>query len=140
MTQRLLAGRTPPTAILASSIVTAFGVRRALDTAGLRIGRDVSVITHDDDLSYLRNDGPIPIFTAIRSSVRRAGQLCAERLIQRVQSPTSRWADICWRLNSSWANRPDRRPAPNRSGHYRVRAEDASVQPQKLSGPAHTVC
>jgi LacI family transcriptional regulator len=49
----------------------------------------VSVITHDDELSYLSNSGPEPIFTATRSSVRYAGQLCAERLIAMITHPGS---------------------------------------------------
>ncbi len=77
----------PPTAILASSMISAIGVRRALDEAGLRIGRDVSVIAHDDDLSYLKNGQDVPIFTATRSSVRHAGELAAEMLIERIKSP-----------------------------------------------------
>ena len=39
------------------------------------------MITHDDDLSYLPNYGDVPIFTATRSSVRQAGQRCAEMLL-----------------------------------------------------------
>ena len=77
----------PPTAILASSMISAIGVRRALDEAGLRVGQDVSVIAHDDDLSYLKNGQDVPIFTATRSSVRRAGELAAEMLIERIKSP-----------------------------------------------------
>ncbi len=85
--RELLALPDPPTAFLGSSIICALGIRRALDEVGLRPGRDVSVITHDDDLSYLRNGGDVPTFTATRSSVRRAGRLCAERLIALVGDP-----------------------------------------------------
>lgn len=86
-TRDMLALDDPPTAILASSMISAIGVRRALDEAGLRIGRDVSVIAHDDDLSYLKNGQDVPIFTATRSSVRHAGELAAEMLIERIKSP-----------------------------------------------------
>jgi LacI family transcriptional regulator len=85
--RRMLAGPNPPTAFLVASIITAFGVRRAIEAAGLRIGRDVSVITHDDDLSYLRNGEDIPIFTALRSSVREAGRRAAEMLLDIIDSP-----------------------------------------------------
>ncbi|WP_171131817.1 MULTISPECIES: LacI family DNA-binding transcriptional regulator [unclassified Ruegeria] len=78
----------PPTAILCSSMISAVGVRRALDEAGLRMGQDVSVIAHDDDLSYLKNGQDVPIFTATRSSVRMAGELAAEMLINRIQAPS----------------------------------------------------
>ncbi len=77
----------PPTAILASSMISAIGVRRALDEAGLKMGRDVSVIAHDDDLSYLKNGQDVPIFTATRSSVRHAGEMAAEMLIERIKFP-----------------------------------------------------
>lgn len=71
----------PPTAFLVSSLVMAIGVRRALTDAGLVLGRDVSLITHDDDLSYLKNGSDIPIFTATRSSVRQAGRLSGQMLL-----------------------------------------------------------
>jgi LacI family transcriptional regulator len=77
----------PPTAILCSSMISAIGVRRALDESGLEMGKDVSVIAHDDDLSYLKNGQDVPIFTATRSSVRNAGEMAAEMLIERIQSP-----------------------------------------------------
>ena len=51
------------------------GIRRAIEARGLKMGRDVSVIIFDDDLSYLRNGDDLPIFTATRSSVREAGRL-----------------------------------------------------------------
>ncbi len=77
----------PPTAILASSIIPAIGVRRALEEAGLKMGREVSVIAHDDELSYMKNGQDVPIFTAIRSSVRHAGELAADLLIERINAP-----------------------------------------------------
>jgi LacI family transcriptional regulator len=58
-----------------------------VEEAGLRLARDISVITHDDELSYLRNGGEVPTFTAMRSSVRQAGRLCAERLIAMIRTP-----------------------------------------------------
>ncbi len=77
----------PPTAFLTASLISAFGVRRALEDAGLKIGRDVSVVTHDDELSYLRNGEDVPIFTATRSSVREAGRRTAEMLLGLIGAP-----------------------------------------------------
>ncbi|MGB3556261.1 MAG: substrate-binding domain-containing protein [Jannaschia sp.] len=77
----------PPTAFLASSVIMAIGVRRAVQEAGLVLGRDVSVVTHDDMLSYLGNGDDVPIFTATRSSVRAAGRRCAEILLDRIARP-----------------------------------------------------
>ncbi|WGW03035.1 substrate-binding domain-containing protein [Tropicibacter oceani] len=79
----------PPTAFLVSSMITAIGVRRAILERGLVLGRDVSVITHDDDLSYLSNGQSVPIFTATRSSVRAAGARAAELLMQLINDPGS---------------------------------------------------
>jgi LacI family transcriptional regulator len=80
----LLASDTPPTAFVVSSILMALGVKRAIETRGLLIGRDVSVICFDDDISYLPNAGDKPLFTAMRSSVRAAGARCAHLLIDRI--------------------------------------------------------
>ncbi|MDG1430724.1 MAG: substrate-binding domain-containing protein [Paracoccaceae bacterium] len=86
-TRDMLAMENPPTAILVSSLIVAIGVRRAIEEAGLKMGRDISVITHDDDLSYLRNGQDVPIFTATRSSVREAGRIIARMLIDQIQDP-----------------------------------------------------
>ena len=85
----MLAAPEPPTAFLVSSLITAIGVRRALEEAGLRMGRDVSIITHDDELSYFRNGGEDPVFTATKSSVRDAGHLAAKMLIDLIETPGS---------------------------------------------------
>lgn len=86
-TIQLLALPQPPTAILVSSMISAIGVRRAAEERGLRLGSDLSVLTYDDDLSYLRNGGDVPIFTAMHSSVREAGRLLAEMLIELIENP-----------------------------------------------------
>ena len=78
----------PPTAFLVSSLISALGVRRAIEEAGLKMGRDISIVTHDDVLSYLQNGSDVPIFTATRSSVRHAGRLVAEMLLERIAEPT----------------------------------------------------
>ena len=80
-TRAMMALPNPPTALLASSIIMGFGIRRALEDMGLAMGRDVSVIVHDDDLSYMRNGEDVPVFTATRSSVREAGRRAADMLI-----------------------------------------------------------
>lgn len=87
-TRDMLNMENPPTAILTSSLITAIGIRRAIEEAGLKMGHDVSVITHDDDLSYLRNGQDVPIFTATRSSVREAGRIIARMLIDQIQDPS----------------------------------------------------
>lgn len=83
-TRLMLAQDNAPTAVIASSMIVAFGVRRAIEDAGLKMGHDVSVITHDDALSYLSNGNDVPIFTATRSSVRDAGRRLAEMLLAQI--------------------------------------------------------
>ena len=83
----MLQMETPPIAFMVSSMISAIGVRRAIEEAGLKMARDVSVIAHDDDLSYLKNGQDVPIFTATRSSVRRAGVIAAGILIDQINNP-----------------------------------------------------
>lgn len=83
----MLAQPDPPTAFLVSSVICMLGVRRAIEEVGLVLGRDVSAVTHDDQLSYLRDDGAVPAFTATRSSVREAGQRLARMVIDRIDNP-----------------------------------------------------
>ena len=71
------------------SMISALGVRRAIEELNLTMGKDVSVITFDDELSYLANGQDIPIFTAARSSVREAGKISAEMLIGLINHPDS---------------------------------------------------
>ena len=84
---RMLALDTPPTAVVVSSITLAIGARRAVQDAGLVMGRDVSIVTYDDDLSYLSNRQTVPVFTAVRSSVREAGKRAAAMLIRQIDTP-----------------------------------------------------
>lgn len=93
---RMLAQPNPPTAFLVSSIMIAIGVRRALDDLGLTIGRDVSVVAHDDVISYLDNGNALPVFTATRSSIKAAGARCAEMLIARINAPDAPVTTELW--------------------------------------------
>ena len=85
--EKALALPEPATAFLAASMLQGMGIRRAIEGRGLRMGRDVSVIIFDDDLSYLRNGEDVPIFTATRSSVLEAGRLSAEMLLGVISQP-----------------------------------------------------
>lgn len=86
--KEMLSSSNPPTAFLAASMISAMGIRRAIEERGLRMGRDISVIIHDDDLSYMKNGEDVPIFTATRSSVREAGRFAAEMLLDLIAHPT----------------------------------------------------
>ncbi len=83
-TRDMLTQANPPTAFLLSSMIIALGARRAIEERGLTMGRDISVITHDDDLSYMKNGTDVPIFTATRSSVREAGRRAAAMLLETI--------------------------------------------------------
>ncbi len=86
---KMLDAADAPTAFLASSMLSGMGIRRAIEGRGLAMGRDISLIIFDDDLSYLRNGTDVPIFTATRSSVREAGKIAAEMLLHRIANPDS---------------------------------------------------
>ena len=92
--KEMLLQRSPPTAILTASVISAIGVRRAVQELGLTLGKQVSIVTHDDELSYLNNGQQIPIFTATRSSVRKAGRIAAQMLIDRIESPNAPKAEV----------------------------------------------
>jgi len=83
----MLARADHPTAFLVSSYVVALGIRRAISQSGLVMGEDVSVIIHDDELSFFHNSDPFPQFTATRSSVRFAGMRAAEMLLKLIDNP-----------------------------------------------------
>jgi len=90
----MLRSGNPPTAFLVSSMISAIGVARAVGQCGLRTGKDVSIITHDDALSFLPNSGEVPIFTCTRSSVRYAGEKAAELLLNMIADPLSEPASL----------------------------------------------
>lgn len=85
----MLDGADPPTAFMTAALLVAMGVRRAVEERGLKLGRDVSVVTHDDELSYLGNGEAEPVFTATRSSVREAGRQAAQMLLGLIAAPGS---------------------------------------------------
>jgi LacI family transcriptional regulator len=76
--RRMLEGPEPPTALLASSIIQAVGICRAVRDLGLEIGRDVSLITHDDGLPAIRPETQRPALTTTHSPIRPAGARVAE--------------------------------------------------------------
>ncbi len=80
----LLEQANPPTAIVAGSMMTALGVYRAVRSLGLQVGREVSVIAHDDVFPYLTADNMAPSLSATRSSMRAAGTRCADLVLQLV--------------------------------------------------------
>ncbi len=84
---RLLVMPERPTAVLTASVLLAMGAVRAIQEAGLSPGRDISLITFDDCLSFLPNDPGEPVLTSLRSSIRAAGRRVAELLLRIVSEP-----------------------------------------------------
>lgn len=103
-----------PTAFLVSSYVVALGVRRAIHNAGLKMGSDISVIIHDDELSYFHNNGDTPQFTATRSSVRDAGVRAAQMLIDIIDKPGNAPVNelLEARLTIGSSTGPAKKPSP----------------------------
>jgi LacI family transcriptional regulator len=82
LAQAMLERRPQPTAFFAGSMMTALGVFRAIRSAGLVLGRDASMIAHDDVFPYLNADTMVPSMSTTRSSIRAAGERVAELLSQ----------------------------------------------------------
>ncbi len=78
--QAFLERPNPPTAAIAGSMMSALGALRAIRSAGLTLGRDFSLIAHDDVFPYLGPDHMVPTLTTTRSSMRLAGEHIGELL------------------------------------------------------------
>lgn len=85
-TKALLALPKPPTAILSSSMLPSLGAVRAIQEARLQLGKDISIISFDDQFSFMQYSG-VPLFTSMRSSIKDAGQRVAEILIDQIANP-----------------------------------------------------
>jgi LacI family transcriptional regulator len=98
----MMAQPDPPTAFLVSAMTIALGALRAVRELGLAPGRDISIVTHDDRLSFLPNgggNGTAPLFTATRSSIRAAGRRSAEMLIERINDPGGTHRSELWEVD-----------------------------------------
>ncbi len=101
---RFLEREDRPTAVLCASTVLALGAVRAIRQAGLDVGKDISVIAHDDDLLLLKPEHFSTPLTTTRSPIREAGRRVAERLIAAVKGEDIGAPEReIWRANSSYA-------------------------------------
>lgn len=71
-----------PTAILCSSALLTLGANRRFRDAGIVVGRDVSIVSHDDGLSSLKTENFSVPLTVTRSPIRIAGQEIGKMLIE----------------------------------------------------------
>ncbi|MDO9414954.1 LacI family DNA-binding transcriptional regulator [Pararhizobium sp.] len=85
-----------PTAVLAGSMMSALGVMRAIRIAGLTVGRDISLIAHDDVFSYISPDNLVPTLSTTRSSIRAAGASVGDMVLKLLQGVPARELREVW--------------------------------------------
>jgi len=85
-----------PTAFLCSSMAQAIGVTRAITRAGLRIGKDISLIAHDDRVADFRAESFDPPLTTTQSSIGAAGKRVVELLIHMLRNPADPLPQEVW--------------------------------------------
>lgn len=86
--KEILASPDRPTAVLCASTVLALGAVRAMNELGLKLGTDISLIAHDDELPLLKPENFSTPLTTTRSSLRAAGKRVGERLIAMINQST----------------------------------------------------
>lgn len=97
--QELLAADKLPTAIIFASILPAMGAVRALNERGITLGQDISIVTFDDQLSWMQNNKDIPVFTSLRSSMQEAGKEVAKMLIDLINKPQIEPVTQLWEVD-----------------------------------------
>ena len=83
--QAFLALPSPPTAVIAGSMMSALGAMRAIRIAGLAVGADVSLVAHDDVFPYLSPDNLVPALTTTQSPIRAAGERIGDMVLRLLQ-------------------------------------------------------
>jgi LacI family transcriptional regulator len=94
--QAFLALPSPPTAVIAGSMMSALGAMRAIRIAGLAVGADVSLIAHDDVFPYLSPDNLVPALTTTRSPIRAAGERIGDMVLRLVQGEAPETLQEVW--------------------------------------------
>jgi DNA-binding LacI/PurR family transcriptional regulator len=84
VTQRILSGGEPFTALFAFNDISAIGAIQALREAGRRVPEDVSVVGLDDIQSAAFQN---PGLTTVRQPLREMGTIAAETLLRRIIAP-----------------------------------------------------
>jgi LacI family transcriptional regulator len=98
-TKRILQMANRPTALLLSSMLLVSGAMRAINEMGMQIGKDISVIAHDDGLPFLNADGLVPSLTTTRSSIRAAGSRVAELLLNIITDSDAEQPHELWSVD-----------------------------------------
>lgn len=81
-TRALLNAKPRPTAIICGSILLAEGAYRAIADAGFQVGREVSVVAHDDVYADLPADRFRPALTACEGPLTATGVRLGEFLVR----------------------------------------------------------
>lgn len=87
----------PTTAIVAGSMTNGIGVYRAARSRGLTIGKDLSLIAHDDVFHFLKPEAMIPPLTTTMSSMRDAGRMAAELSIRQLAGEPIENLQVIWK-------------------------------------------
>jgi LacI family transcriptional regulator len=94
--RRLLDLVNPPTAFLCSSIAQAIGVQRVARERNLTLGKQISLIAHDDRLHEIRAETFDPPLTATQSSIGDAGKRVVKLLITQLTDNEAPIAEEVW--------------------------------------------
>jgi len=97
--KRILSLPQRPTALMLSSMLLVSGVIRACYELDLVIGKDVSIIAHDDGLPFLNAEGLVPKLSTVRSSIREAGGRVAELLVGMINDPEAPLPHELWSVD-----------------------------------------
>ena len=130
--QRLLASRTPPTAVLCATDRMAVGALHALASAGLRAGRDVSVIGYDNLPIASYTDPPL---TTLEQPIPRMADRMVEMLVALLDGADPATLSQVWR--AQLIARHSDGPAPTIKGgrHEKVVARARRAAPHRGERP-----
>lgn len=103
--QALMHSRRPPTAVVFAVDMAAIGAFAALRSLGLKVGRDVSIISYDGIPEAAYTDPPLTTFSV---DTRAAGSRLAEMLIERIRgtAPEDLRETVAARLCSGGSDGP----------------------------------
>ena len=96
ITSQLLARTAKPTAIICSSLFLALGAVRMIYNHDLTLGREISLIAHDDVIPYLKPENFRTPITTTRSSIREAGKHIMMRLAARLEGKSQSPMQELW--------------------------------------------
>jgi LacI family transcriptional regulator len=98
-TKRLLQMSDRPTALILGNMLLVSGAMRAINEIGLQIGKQVSLIAHDDGLPFLNAEGLSPSLSTTTSSIRAAGSRVAEMLLAQIANPNADVQNELWNVD-----------------------------------------